>query len=367
MKNLIGKLVLPIAAVAMLIFGVFHILKAQHTLPKPPPPAPPARSPFGNTIAGSGVVEARSENIAVGSALPGVVLEVFVPADDVGKEVHAGEALFRVDDRQLRAQLDVQRSNLAAAKAQLAKLDQMPRPEEIPAAQARVKAAEANALRLLDQYQRAQKLLASRSIGAEEHNILQRQYEEAVHQREQAVADLQLLTAGAWEPDKAIARAAIEQAESQITQTQTEIERALVRAPVAGRVLQVNVRPGEYVGTTPGQALVVLGDIASLRVRVDIDEADIPRVRQGMSASAFPRGGPRQEVPLRFVRVEPLVTAKRSLTGDNTERVDTRVLKLIYEVAGTDQALYVGQQLDVFVAAGPDTIGSRVAQSVRHP
>src|SRR5436853_174328 len=82
----------------------------------------------------------RSENIAIGSALAGVVLEVFVPVEEVGKEVRAGEALFRVDDRQLRAQLVVQQAGLASAKAQLVKLDQMPRPEEIPAAQARVQA-----------------------------------------------------------------------------------------------------------------------------------------------------------------------------------------------------------------------------------
>jgi HlyD family secretion protein len=364
MKSTLSKLVLPMVALAMLGFGVFHMLKAQQVLPKPSPPAPPPRTPFGETIAGAGIVEARSENIAIGSALPGLVLEVYVPVDDVGKEVKAGEPLFRVDDRQLRAQLGVQQANLTAAKAQLTKLDQMPRPEEIPAAQARVQAAEANALRLLDQYQRAQKLLASRSIGIEEHNILQRQYEEAVHQREQATADLKLLKAGAWEPDKAIARAAIAQAEAQIAQTQIEIERALVRAPVGGRVLQVNVRPGEYVGTTPGQALVVLGDIGALHVRIDIDEADIPRVRPGMTATAFPRGGSRQEVPLEFVRVEPMVTAKRSLTGDNTERVDTRVLKLIYEVAGSDHTLYVGQQLDVFLAAKSGIDGtSSVARS----
>src|SRR5437762_14381248 len=124
MKSTISKLVLPIVALAMLMFGVFHILKAQQTLPKPSPPVPPARSPFGATIAGAGIVEARTENIAIGSALPGVVLEVFVPVDDVGKEVKAGEALFRVDDRQLRAQLAVQQASLASAKAQLTKLEQ---------------------------------------------------------------------------------------------------------------------------------------------------------------------------------------------------------------------------------------------------
>lgn len=369
MKSFISKLVLPLVALTMLGFGVFHMTKAQQQLPKPPPPAPPARSPFGSTIAGAGIVEARSENIAIGAALPGVVLEVYVPVDNVGKEVAAGALLFRVDDRQLNAQFAVQQASLAAAQSQLAKLEQMPRPEEIPAAQARVKAAEANVLRLLDQYQRADKLLATRSIGVEERNVLQRQYEQAVHEREQAAADLNLLTAGAWEPDKAIARATIQQAQSQIAQTQTEIERALVRAPVAGRVLQVNVRPGEYVGTTPGEALVVLGDIGQLRVRVDIDEADLPRFRPGTSATGFPRGGARQEIPLAFVRLEPLVIPKRSLTGDNTERVDTRVLQVIYEVAGSNQTLYVGQQLDVFLdatAAAPSS-PARVAQAEARP
>src|SRR5262245_20103339 len=143
MKSVVNKFILPVIALAMLSFGVFHMLRAQQVLPKPPPPAPPARSPFGTTIAGAGVVEARSENIAIGSALPGLVLEVFVPVDDVGKEVQAGDKLFRVDDRQPRAQLAVQQANLASARAQLAKLQQMPRPEEIPSAQARVKAADA--------------------------------------------------------------------------------------------------------------------------------------------------------------------------------------------------------------------------------
>jgi multidrug efflux pump subunit AcrA (membrane-fusion protein) len=131
MKNFLPKIVLPIVALAMLAFGVFHILKAQQQLPKPPPPAQPARSPFGQTIAGSGVVESRSENIAIGSALPGVVLEVYVPVDEVGKQVQAGDPLFRVDDRQLKAQLTFQQANLAAAEAKLAKLEEMPRPEEI--------------------------------------------------------------------------------------------------------------------------------------------------------------------------------------------------------------------------------------------
>jgi len=357
MKNLTSKIVLPLVALAMLGFGVFHLLKAQQTLPKPPPPVAPARNPFGRGIAAAGIVESRSENIAIGSALPGLVLEVYVPVENVGAEVSAGDLLFRVDDRQLRARLAMQQAELAAAQAQLAKLEAQPRTEEIPPAEARVKAAYANALRLQDQFERARKLLANNSIAVEESNDKQRLYEQAVEDWERAKADLKLLQAGAWEPDKAIARAAIAQAQAQINETQTEIDRTLVRAPVAGRVLQVNVRPGEFVGAAAGQALVVLGDSGGLHVRADIDEHDIPRFRNDVDARAFLRGPERHAVRLRFVRVEPYVIPKQSLTGDNTERVDTRVLQVIYEVADQDQPLFVGQQVDVFIDEGPQPAG----------
>jgi hypothetical protein len=82
---------------------------------------------------------------------------------------------------------------------------------------------------------------------------------------------------------------------------------------------------------------------------VDIDENDIPRFRPGAPAKAMLRGDPRQEFGLRFVRVEPYVIPKKSLTGDNTERVDTRVLQVIYALDKTSAPVYVGQQLDVYV------------------
>src|SRR5262249_30028091 len=132
-----------------------------------------------------------------------------------------------------------------------------------------------------------------------------------------AEADLALLKAGAWAPDVKLAEVAVEQARAQLQQTETEIERLEVRALVDGEVLQVNVRPGEYVATQQGQALMVLGSVRQLHVRVDVDENDIPRFVPGMPARAMLRGDPRQEYHLRFVRVEPYVIPKKSLTGDN--------------------------------------------------
>ena len=362
MKKHLGKYLLPLLAAGMLAFAIYHVVQAQQEPPKPPPPVEPARTPFGRTVAGAGIIEARSQNIAVGSAVPGLVMKVWSPEELgqsatpgmmpwealLGRNVKQGDPLFRVDDRQLRAELRVRQANLTAARAQLARLEGMPRPEELPASEAKVHEAEANLADKVDLYERA-RVLARRAMPVEDVNLRRQAAVQAREQLARARADYALLKAGAWEPDKAIARAAVVQARSQVEQTQTELERLKVRALVPGEVLQVNVRPGEFVGTPPGQALVVLGNLQKLHVRVDIDEHDIPRFKPGAPAKAALRGDPSQKFRLTFVRVEPYVIPKKSLTGDNTERVDTRVLQAIYAVAPSDQPLYVGQQVDVFI------------------
>jgi multidrug resistance efflux pump len=266
--------------------------------------------------------------------------------------VKAGDKLFRLDERPLRAELKARRANLAAAEAQLYKLDSMPRPEELPATEAKAREARANLADMQDQLNRAKQLYRQRALADEDMVHKQQAARMAQEQLAKAEADLTLLKAGAWEPDKLVARSSVEQMRSQIEQTETDLDRLTVRALVDGEVLQVNVRPGEFVGAPPGQALIVLGDVHKLHVRVDVDEHDIPRFRPGAAAKAALRGDPNRIFDLTFVRVEPYVIPKKSLTGDNTERVDTRVLQVIYATTRDEKRLlYVGQQLDVFIQA----------------
>lgn len=353
-----SKYGVPLFAAGLLVFAINHIVAMQKSPPKLDPIVPPARSPYGTTVAAAGLVEAKTENISVGAAVPGVVYTVHVK---VGQKVEEGQPLFTVDNRHLQAQKKARESELLSAQAQLAKLMAMPRPEELPVKQAKVREAAAN---LADQelmWKRAKGLYESAGpSGAitEEEYIRRRQaYEMAQQQEIAAKSDLKLLEAGAWEADKAVARAAIAQAEAQLEMVKTEIERTIVRASVAGEVLQMNVRPGEYVSSSPGmgQAYVVLGNVTQLHVRIDIDEHDIPRYKPGSKAQANPRGDANQFHQLSFVRVEPFVVPKRSLTGNTGERIDTRVLQVIYSVnpATKDSPrLYVGQQVDVFIDVG---------------
>ncbi len=351
MKFSITRIGLPIAALAMCGLGFYHVQQESQSAPPVAPFESPAHNPYADAVAASGVVESQTENISIGAALPGLVLDVYISSAKAGTRVSAGTPLFRVDDRHLKAQLKSAEAQLASAKARLAKLEQQPRPEELPPSLAKAKAAAANAVRARDQFERAERLVATGAIPREEYIDKQQASEMSAQQLAQAKAEYELLKAGAWKPDIEIARAEVEQAQAQVEQLQTEIARATVAAPVDGVVLKVNVRPGERVSDSDNKALMVLGGLEKFHVRVDVDERDIPRFRPGAVAKAYPRGGASLEIPLRFVRTEPFVVAKKPLTGENTELVDTRVLQVIFAIERDAPGVYVGQQMDVFIDA----------------
>ena len=339
---------LPLLALGLLGFAGWYVWKTRVIARDPPPPIAPARSPFAATLAAAGVVEAQTENIAVGSATPGVVVQVFVT---VGDAVEPATPLFRLDERELQGELAVKRA-VSQSKSELLRLEAEPRKEKIPVLIAQVNEAQSAVVREADALRRSEETFA-RKVTTEQELIARREALAAAQANlERSQADLNLLKSGSWEYDRDVSRAGVAKAESEVAKIEMELDRLTVRSLVAGGVLQVNVRPGEFVGTPPGQPLVIVGNIDRLHVRVDIDEFDIARFDSKAQASAVPRGSLQERYPLKFVRVEPFVVPKKSLTGDNTERVDTRVLQVIYECDPAGRPpLFVGQQLEVFIEA----------------
>ena len=351
------KLLIPLIAVGLLVMAVAHAIYSQREEPFQPPPVLPTTNPFGSTVAGSGFVEPSTESstqatIAVGSQLSGVVAKVAVHIDQA---VTAGDLLFQLDRRQAEAELRIRQAALAAAKAQLSRLEKQPRPEEVPPREAQVKVDEANLREQIDMRDRDRKLVSTKAITEQEMVARDQAVLGAQSQVAVSRANLGLLKAGAWEPDKVIAAAGVEQARSQLSQAQTQLDLLEVRAPISGTILQINVRPGEFVAASPGQSLIVMGNLDQIHVRVSVDEEDIPRLKLNAPARAKLRGDLQQrEIPLEFVRIEPYVVPKMSLTGVNTERVDTRVMQLIYAIDPTnslvrERKVLVGQLLDVFI------------------
>lgn len=286
---------LPVAFLLGIIMVIRTVIAGSVPPPVAAPVVEPSKPPYPVFVAGSGIIEAISENIAIASPLAGVVKEVLVkPGDAVTK----GQPLFSLDDRDTLAELAVRKAAIERAKAQLQ-----------------------DATTQLSLYK-----------GVRD---------------ERAVTQGELLKR---ESTVAVAKAALGEAESLLHATNTTLERMVVRAPLDAAVLQVKIRVGEFA---PAQALttplMILGRTDPLAVRVDIDENDAWRVKPGTRASAVLRGNADISFPLTFVRFEPYVVPKRSLTGESTERVDTRVLQAIYSFNRDKLPIFVGQLVDVFI------------------
>ncbi|MFN0011987.1 MAG: HlyD family secretion protein [Phycisphaerales bacterium] len=346
---IVRKYVIPILAVAGVVFAVKTVLSENKPVVPAPPVAAPATSAYAQAVAGAGIVEASTQNIAVGAHLPGVVMRVLAK---VGDEVKAGDALFVVDDRTARAEVRVREAALLSAKQSLLKLESQPRPEEVPPAEARVREMEAMVSEMTSQLKRVESLADPRAVSPEEVSRRKYALDDSRAKLDQMTADLGLLKAGAWKPDVEVARAQVDAATAQVEAAKTEVERLTVKAPVDGQILQVNVRPGEFAQAgAMAVPLMLLGATQTLHVRVDIDENDAWRIRPEAKAHGSLRGNKDLKTDLAFVRIEPYVVPKRSLTGDGAERVDTRVLQVLYAFPRAALPVYVGQQMDVFIEA----------------
>jgi len=361
---MVRKYLLPLLAIVGVAAAVHAVQEASTPVTSQPAVMTPAPNPFHAGVAGAGIVEAESQNIAVAPAIGGIVKEVYVKW---GQQVAAGDKLFQIDPQPMQAQIAAQegevasrRAAVAQAQANLSRLQAAPRAEDVPVLQARLAQAQAAMDNAKSQWDNAQKLAGSHVMGEEEFNQRHFAFEQSAGVRDEAKANLDRLLAGSWKEDITVAKADLQAAQSQLEAAQARLEplkvdlaRLTVNAPVAGTVLRINARQGEFQASAgvaaASDAAIVIGNIDSLHVRVDIDENDVVRFDKAAKATGTLRGRPEQPIDLDFVRVEPFVIPKRNLTGNNTERVDTRVLQVIYAIHKTDIPVYVGQQIDVFV------------------
>jgi multidrug resistance efflux pump len=341
------KYMLPVFAGAGFLFALWMVLQGGKPIPPSAPIAQPPQPPYVSKISGAGILEAGTRNIAVGTPVAGIVAQIHV---SVSQHVQAGDPLFTIDEQREQALLMVRKAALIEAEASLQRLLEAPRKEELPAARARVKEAEANLRDLRFQLKTVASLTDRQALGPEELERRRFAVEAGEARLEQARAELSLLRAGAWDRDIDVARALAARAASELEAQKVEVERLTVRAPVEGDILQINIRPGEFAQT--GSLLephILMGDLGRFHVRVEIDENDAWRFDPTAPAVAFVRGNPKIKTDLTFEYIEPYVIPKRSLTGESTERVDTRVMQVVYSFEPKGIKLYPGQLMDVYI------------------
>jgi HlyD family secretion protein len=307
---------LPILALILFIAAVRFIFTGKPEQTSVPAVQTPATVPINKikdgVVAGAGVVQPSSELVAIAAPVPGIVKSVDV---SVGNEVKRGQLLFTIDDRQTQADLLGRQTALQLAKQNL-------RTAEI------------------DSAERAANLKLYESIGDKRAMT-----EDELTRRRFAVQSSNARLEAS--------RASVRQGEAELEQTRIQLALRSVRAPIDGTILQIKVRVGEFAPAMQlTEPLITLGSTKPLHVKIDIDEADINRVNIGASATISPKGASSKAIEAKFVRVDPLVVPKRSLTNSASERVDTRVLQILYQLPdniGSRDGFFVGQQVDAFV------------------
>jgi HlyD family secretion protein len=296
------KSVLPVIALAGALFALVIVFWSGYKEPPAPIPFSPARSPYPHALYGVGIIEASAENRAIGCPFVLPIETLFVTEGDFVKR---GAPLLQLDTRSFLAQKKTAEQELRVAQVHYEDLK--------------------------NQFSFYQSLQDKQAVSRQDYDN----------------ADF-----------------AMRQAEAQLAEVETDIERATVRAPVDGEILQVNAHEGEifiqnsYNTTQPyvslPAALVLMGTTHPLQMRIDIDEEDAWRFEKGAKATAFVRGNASLHMPLKFLRIEPYIIPKVSYTGDTTERIDTRVFQVLYQFDRNDLPVYPGQLLDVYIEAKQD-------------
>lgn len=331
--------------------------------PRPQPPAyTPASNPFTHGVYAVGIIESyqdHGQNTNIYPEVTGVVTEIPVRE---GQQVHKGDVVLVLDDTVQRATTGQLVAQANAARAQLDALRAQPRKETLAVNAAQVEQAEAVLVTAQSTYDKQQ-----RSYALDSRSISKQSLDDAANAVDQARASLdvakrqyELTKAGAWVFDIRNQEQQVEALTKSAAAAEALLGKYTLRAPRDGVVMTMGASVGSYASslgvynpyTHQYDPVVTMAGTGTLAVRSYVDEILVPRLpgASAITATMFVRGTDIS-VPLHFDRVQPYVTPKIELSNERTEKVDLRVLPVIFRFSPPKGiVLYPGQLVDVYLA-----------------
>lgn len=281
-------------------------------------------------------VKAGEEVVAEGTVEPVLKAALSLPVSGVaaevpvkeGDQVVKGQLLLRLDNRTLVAALHQAEAGLTKARANLANTKAAARPQELTIKQAAAAQAWSAYQTARTDRERTQTLFNQQGVSRQELDKANTAYQAALSAWQQAEADLNLTKAGtrqelvsAAESEVKVAEAAVEQAQSSLTQSE-------LRAPFAGAVASLEVKPGEYVNS--GAPVLQLADLSCWQIKSsDLTELSVIKIKKGKAADITFDGIPGLVLPGRVSQVKSFGEKKN---GDMTytvtvipDRTDSRL------------------------------------------
>jgi HlyD family secretion protein len=358
-----NKIIFGVSALGLLLAVVSAYLFSQ--VPKAQPPLfKPAANPYAQGIYANGMIEseqALGANINVYPEVSGPITRILAAE---GAHVHRGDALLTIDDSVQRATAEQLHAQAEAALATLRELKAEPRPETLAVSRAQVLTAEAQLKNASDQLAKQQRSydMDPKSVSADALDNARNAEKIAASNLKVTQRQYELTRAGAWIYDIQNAERAYTAATKAYQSAAALLAKYTLRAPDEGVVLAVQTGVGSYVSpqgaynsyTEGFGPLLVMGlPQKYLQVRAYIDEILVHELPDPgkIQAQMFVRGT-NQQVPLAFVRIQPYISPKIELSDEREERVDLRVLPVIFRFENRPELhVYPGQLVDVYVGA----------------
>lgn len=280
-------------------------------------------------VGGAGIVEPRDRETKVAVAVPGRLAKLLVQE---GAAVDAGAPLAELDNAPEKASLDAAEAEVVTARAELSRTSHGLRREDVDAAIAEADAAKARAESSKKTWERTEQLAKTGAASPDELDRASRQAEADDRTAKAAFARRQAAERGGRSDDVEVSRARLVAATARREQAKAVLERLIIRAPSAGHVLAIKYRVGEYVTPGAGDPLMIVGDTTKLRVRMDVDERDVAKVKLGASAFSVLSAYPNEKFPGKVIEIGRRMGRKNVRTDDPTERIDTKILEVVLEL-----------------------------------
>ncbi len=341
---------LQITVIAILIAGAGGLLAvcfSAATRPSTVAAAGDTAAITKNVVAGPGLVEPESENVQVGSELAGKLKDVLA---DEGDHVKKEQVLAILVNDDYRAQVEASRGQVAQAEAAYEKVLNGARPQERREYLAAMQQAEIVQANAQTDFERNQKLFAAGVISREAMDHAQRDLTVAEDQHEAAKQQYHLVDDRSRTEDIDAAKAQLAMARAQLADNEAVYAKTFLRAPFDGTILRKHHRTGESVtnSSVTADPVFTMGDVTSLRVRVDVDETDVSRVADGQRAYVTAQAYPGKKFWGHVVRVAGQLGHKNVRTDEPKEKVDTKILETLVQMdPGTE--LPVGLRVDAYI------------------
>jgi HlyD family secretion protein len=294
--------------------------------------------------AAPGRIEGSADAVSIGASITGLVEQVTVRQGD---PVAAGQVLVRIACMDIQAQLATRISEHEAAEAFHRKLVNGARPEEIDIAQAELKLAEARVAEAQVRTTRSATLFDRNAVSQATRDVDERDVRVANAQLESARLKLRLLKAGTREEELAEAKARMLAAQNRIDVSRSELSKCEVKSPVAGVVLRKHVSEGELVSLFYPKPLITISELARYRVRAEVDEQDVPRMKPGQSVEVVVNSADKRRLKGRVATIAPVMGRRQILTSDPADKSDRDVMEVLVDLDGMPENLPIGSRVSV--------------------